>query len=119
MIKELLFVVKMLAVTVVVLLFLQVRVGEDTIENHFHEWVQTSVFVGFFQDTADAFLVAGKASLTKATAKASVALARITKRKAPADDRSLPFQLKRHNESEDEEDQMPSASTHIRTAPRE
>lgn len=60
MISDLWFVIRMVVVTSMVIIFMQVKVGEETIDKTFKEWMEGSVFVGTLQKSVDGFWAVSK-----------------------------------------------------------
>jgi hypothetical protein len=55
---ELMFVLKSLAIAVVVTVGLQMRVGNTTLENQAHTWIQTSAVPNYLKDVSSGAIVA-------------------------------------------------------------
>lgn len=111
MIKDLVFTLKMFAMALVIALVMQVKIGGDTLENHFHDWVQNSPVAGFFQDTADALLITGKAGLAQVSSKLSTVIGHTGKRKAGDEGRGFHFNIKRYNDTKEEADGASASSS--------
>ena len=65
--SELVFTLKMAAITFVIVLLMQVRVGDTTIEDHAHLWIQTAAPVLFLRDVAEGGLAAAHDGWAKVT----------------------------------------------------
>ncbi len=65
--SELFFALKMAAITFVLVLAMQVRVNETTIEEHAHLWIQTAAPVLFLREVAEGGLAAIHDGWAKAT----------------------------------------------------
>jgi hypothetical protein len=121
MIRDFFFVVRMLGLTVLVALALQTKAGEKTVEETFHQWIKTSVFVDFIQGAVDGGVALTKTSYKSADTGIKKVLAKLSKRPEKAKDRSLTnFQLKRYNDDDDEdfEDSKPPAPHAKSAAPQ-
>lgn len=103
MIKDFFFVVKMLALCVLVSLGLQTKIGEKKLEDGFHEWVKTSILVDHLQGVLDGGVALAKTSYSKAHKGISSLLTKVSRRSEKRE-RALSFDIKRYNETEDGED---------------
>lgn len=65
--SELLFALKMAAVTFVLLIVMQIRVGDTTLEEHAHLWIQTSTPIMFLREVAEGGLSASYDAWSKVT----------------------------------------------------
>ncbi|MCC6278205.1 MAG: hypothetical protein IT289_09855 [Oligoflexia bacterium] len=101
MIKDAVFFIKMLGLTVLVALILQARVGQQTIEDHFDGWVKTSVIVDSIQEAIDGGILLVNAGYKKADSGLRYFFARMTKRHEGPKERGINVDLKRYNESEE------------------
>jgi len=107
--KELIFLAKMIGLTIVVALAMQIHIGERTAETHFHGWLKSSAIVDWIQTAVDGGFMAAKSGY--ATAKHSIDpfFARFINKK-PKDEnggeRRLLPPLKRANEK-NKDDEMP------------
>ena len=101
--RELLFFLKMAALTFVVALLLQVHVGEKRIEQHFHGWLRNSIIVDWMQTAVDGGLTAARAGYSQAKGAMDPVFARFSKKKnVDGSERKLPS-LKRWTDKEQEE----------------
>lgn len=66
--SELFFALKMTLVTFVLLIFMQIRVGEVTLEEHAHVWIQTATPILFLREVAEGGLSASYDAWSKMTA---------------------------------------------------
>jgi hypothetical protein len=66
--SELLFAVKMAAITFVLVIVMQVRVSDVTLEEHAHTWIQTATPVLFLREVAEGGLAAANDAWSKMTA---------------------------------------------------
>lgn len=55
---ELLFAVKMAVISFVIVVLMQIRIGDDTIEQHAYGWIQTAAPVLFLREIAEGGLMA-------------------------------------------------------------
>jgi hypothetical protein len=111
MIQDLFFAVKMLGVTVLVVLLLQLKVGDQTLDERFQTWVKGSFAVALFQDTVDGFIAAGKDGYKEANKKLTTQMYKIkSKRNEDRGDRTLKMPVHRYNEDENGEP-IPKAET--------
>jgi hypothetical protein len=107
MIRDVFFVIRILGLTVLVSLFLQVQVGQITLEDHFQSWVKSSFVVDSLQDVIDGGVALTRAGYKKADSGVRALLSRIGRRGGEAGrDRAnaFGFKLKRHYEKDDEVD---------------
>ena len=65
--QDLISVVKIFGLSLVIVLLMQLRVSNDTLENHFEGWVQNSSIVGFLQGTADGVCKLGREGVSLVT----------------------------------------------------
>ncbi|MBK9293480.1 MAG: hypothetical protein IPM57_03410 [Oligoflexia bacterium] len=90
---------KMIAFTVVVVLILQFKVGEQTLEFRAHQWIQDSVFVDYVQTSIDGGVKATKAGYQKVHKSVNTVFNRMSRKNRGKDERSLAIELKRSKQS--------------------
>lgn len=109
--KDILFLLKMLGLTAVLVLAMQIHIGEETAESHFHQWLRTSSVVDFLQSAVDGGLIAAKTGYVQAKGAMDPLFARFSKKKAIEEHgeghREKIFQIKRHSDKKDNADEMP------------
>lgn len=109
--KEIVFLLKMMGLSLVVALLLQVNLGEKTAEFHFHSWLKTSALVDWLQTAVDGGISVTKAGYTVTKSTLDPFIAKLSRRKNgpqdEADDRAHPFKLKRNLPKKEGEDQVP------------
>lgn len=104
MISDAFFFLRMLVFTTLIVLFSQVKIGEQTIEDHFQGWVKSSMFVDSIQEAVDGGIALTKLSYQKIDLGMHGALAKLHSHHAnKGKDRLFHFTLKRTNKSNDEE----------------
>jgi hypothetical protein len=110
--KDLFFVLKMFGLTIVVALIMQARVGEKTIEDEFHQFLKTSVFVVPIQDAVDGAIAATKDGYKKADVGVKKLLSKVSRRREDSRERTLSsvMKLKRYNEDQDENEYLEEAT---------
>jgi len=119
MIRDFFFIVKMFVFTILIVIVAQVKIGQKTLEDHFHGWIQTSIFVDAVQEAIDGGVILAKASYKKADSEMHVVLAKIhSHHSGRVSDRTPTFSLKRFikKETEDQDSKAPAAKTAV---PRE
>ncbi len=104
MIKDVFFTLRIIILTLLVAMLLQVRVGEKTIDDSMLKWIQGSIFVDFLQETIDGGIVVTKALYKKTDTGIHNLLAKISRKREPGHERGMSFTLKRHSENEDGEE---------------
>lgn len=94
------FIFRMLALTVLVVLLLQFKVGEKTIEFEVHNWIQNSVFVDYVQTSIDGGVKVTKNGYQKLHASVNSIFNRMS-RKGGGDksERGIAVELKRSQQS--------------------
>lgn len=97
MIKDIFYVLKMFVITVLVVVVMQVHIGEKSIEDHFHAWVKHSVIVDYAEEALDGGTSLVRGIYQKADSGIQTLLSK-TIRKHEKKERSLGFSLKRHTE---------------------
>ena len=106
--RDLFFLFKMMVVTTVIALFMQVHLGEQTAETYFHGWLKSSAFVDWTQTAVDGGLILTKTAYLKAKDTVDPMIAKFSKHRN--DDRrdSKFFTLKRASErKKDSAEELP------------
>lgn len=122
MISDLFFIVRIFALTVLVVLGLQVKVGQETAEDKFHSWLQSSFIVAHLQDVIDGGVAITKAGYRQADSGIRYLLHKIGRRGDSSKRERINafgFSLKRHNETDEdlvseEDEQAPSVRSSSR-----
>src|SRR5437660_226214 len=106
MIKDFFFVLRLFAITIVVVLLMQVKVGQKTVDDHFSGWLKSSAFVDYVQEAVDGGLILTKTTYKKVDNGVHIFLSKISHRHGgnQSGERGIHFNLKRYNEGDDEED---------------
>jgi hypothetical protein len=109
MIKDFFFVVRMLGLTIIVALVMQVHIGEKSIEEEFHGWLKKSIFVDYVQEAIDGGVAMTRVGYKKADTGIHALLGKLSKRHEGKKERGFNLNLKRYNEKDDgeEEDTLP------------
>jgi hypothetical protein len=103
MIKDTLFVLRMLAFTVLIVIALQVRVGDLTLDEHFQAWLGRSVFVGYIQEAAHGAMGLAKDGYGRVHQSIVGLLGKYTRKPANEEKkvRGVSVELRRHNHGRD------------------
>ncbi|MDZ4676488.1 MAG: hypothetical protein SGI74_03175 [Oligoflexia bacterium] len=117
MIKDLLFVIKMLGLTVIVALAFQTKFGDKSVEEEFHHWIKTSVFVDLIQEAVDGGVVLTRAGYKSADTNVRKILSKLSKRREDKKDRSLGnFELKRHNDGKEDDEDLEEIAPRVKSS---
>jgi hypothetical protein len=103
MLKDIFFMIKMVGVTVAVVLLLQFKVGQKTVDESLHSWIADSVFVDFIQHSVEGGVTLTKAGYKKIHSGVSTTLAKFNKRHKK-EERGFNLHLKRYNEDDEDSD---------------
>ena len=96
--SDLFFVFKMLIMTTVVVFFMQIQIGKQTLEKHSLAWIRTSPLIGQLQEVADGAVILITKIYGEATAKLSSSFrSRIDPNNQPGN-RHLNLKLERSKE---------------------
>lgn len=119
MISDLWFIVRMMVVTTLVMVFMQVKVGEETIDTTFKNFLTDSMFVGALQKSVDGFLAATKDGYLAMHKNLGGVLGKISRKPIPeGDSRKDFFKLKRfESEIEDKVDEITKELPEAKKAP--
>jgi hypothetical protein len=103
--KDLMFLFKMMGLTVVVALLMQIHLGERTAETHFHGWLKNSAMVDWIQTAVDGGFTAVKSGYAIARHTADPFFARFSRKKVDENnERKFLPTLKRHSDKSKEEE---------------
>jgi hypothetical protein len=78
---DLIFVLKMLGLTALVVVIFQVRTGGQTIEEHFDSFLKTSILVDYIQEATDGGIALGKKGYQKADVSLHAIMGRLKRKK--------------------------------------
>ena len=116
MISDFFFVVKMLVLTVIVCLALQIKISNKTVEQEFYGWIQNSIFVDQLQTVIDGGMVLAKTGYKQVHSVVDSALNKMSRREKHAD-KTFGMKLKRYYEKdEDEADEQSTGFKFIPTS---
>lgn len=108
MISDFFFIIKMLVLTVIVCLFLQLKISNKTVEQEFYSWIQNSVFVDQLQTVLDGGMIFAKSGYKEVHEVINGALNKMSRHEKRGD-KTFGIKLKRYNEKvEDEADEQSS-----------
>ena len=96
--RDLFFLGKMLILTAVVALFMQVHLGEYTAENHFHKWLKSSALVDWTQTAVDGGLIVTKTVYLKVKDQLDPVVAKLSRHRGDDRKDKKLFTLKRSSE---------------------
>jgi hypothetical protein len=109
MISDVFFVLKMFFLTVLIVLVLQIRVGQKTIEDNFHGWVKHSIIVDYAEEAMDGATLLVKRLYLKADSGVHSLLAKTIRKNDKKRDFSLG--LKRREDRDDDSRTEPHVQT--------
>jgi hypothetical protein len=81
---DIFFVIKMLGLTCVVVVLMQVHMGGTTLENHFYGFLKNSIFVDYLQEATDGGVALTKKGYKKADEGVHSLISRLDRRHNPA-----------------------------------
>jgi hypothetical protein len=97
MLRDIFFVLKMFVVTVLVVLVMQIHIGEKSVEDHFHSWVKHSAFIDYVEEAVDGGMALFRGIYKKADTGIHTLLAKTIRSKHEKKERGLAgMTLKRH-----------------------
>lgn len=111
MISDLLFMAKMLGLTILVVLIMQFKVGEKTLDQNFHSWIADSVFVDYVQTSIDGGVALTRTGYKKVHQGVTQALNKFGKHHKK-DERGLSLNIKRYNDRDEENGEENSILPH-------
>ncbi len=103
MIKDFFFMVKMLGLTILVVLVMQFKVGEKTLDQNLHAWLAESVFVDYIQTSIDGGIAVTRTGYKKMHGTIQATLNKFGKHHAK-DERGIGMNIKRYNAKDSEND---------------
>lgn len=117
MIGDLFFIVKISVFTLLIVIFLQVKVGKETVDIRIQNWLGDSVFVQFFEEAVSGALNVTKDGYKAANEKVVEVLKNVKKKHGVGDinTRGLAVSVRRYYQKDDgtvkENAQLPGALT--------
>jgi len=107
----------MLGLTVIVALAFQTKFGDKSVEEEFHHWIKTSVFVDLIQEAVDGGVVLTRAGYKSADTNVRKILSKLSKRREDKKDRSLGnFELKRHNDGKEDDEDLEEIAPRVKSS---